>query len=382
MKAGMHVFCFIFIFSSFSNLSCSKNPSKSKEPDVSPTPTNDFLVDSLATKETVALFTNLQKLRDKGVGFGHQDDLAYGVDWRAVPGQSDVKRVCGDYPAVYGWDLGDIGESANLDGVNFGDMKAWIYQAYIRGGINTLSMHLDNPVTHGDAWDNSPAVGRILPGESAHADYLKTLDKIAAFLKDLKTEKEVFIPVILRPYHEHNRSWPWWGSSACTVEEYNALWRMTVTYLRDTHKLHHLLYAISPQEITTEAEYLARYPGDDWVDILGLDYYQLTSKSNIVPLGKTLEVIASMAEARNKVAALTEVGIEKVPYADYWTGYLLPSLKYSQQSRKIAWALVWRNASTNHFFAPYPGQASAADFLKFYQDPLMLFEKDLPEMYK
>ncbi|MBN2356655.1 beta-mannosidase, partial [candidate division KSB1 bacterium] len=197
-----------------------------------------------------------------------------------------------------------------------------------------------------------------------------------------KTAQGTYIPVILRPYHEHNHTWPWWGAGACTVDEYNALWRMTVEYLRDTHNLHHLLYAISPQEINSEAEYLARYPGDRWVDVLGLDYYKLTSKSNVTPLGKTLEVLTAMAEARNKVAALTEVGVEKVPYADWWTGYLLAAIKYSSQSRKIAWALVWRNASKNHFFAPYPGQASMADFLTFYQDPLTLFEKDLPGMYE
>ena len=38
--------------------------------------------------------------------FGHQDDLAYGVGWKYVPGKSDVKEVTGDYPAVMvlNWD--------------------------------------------------------------------------------------------------------------------------------------------------------------------------------------------------------------------------------------------------------------------------------------
>ena len=66
--------------------------------------TNTILVDSLATPETVALFRNLQNISRTGVLFGHQDDTAYGVNWKAEPGRSDVKEVCGDYPAVYGWD--------------------------------------------------------------------------------------------------------------------------------------------------------------------------------------------------------------------------------------------------------------------------------------
>ncbi len=372
----------LIIFLVIYSLHCEKNPSQSQKPQQPPTKTNDFLVDTLATQETIALFRNLQNLHSRGFGFGHQDDLAYGVDWWAEPGQSDVKRVCGDYPAVYGWDVGNIGKAANLDGVSFTDMKGWIREVYGRGGINTVSMHLANPVSGGTAWDNSPAVAKILPGGSHHASYLATLDLIAAFLKDLKTPQGVFIPIILRPYHEHNHTWSWWGASACTVDEYNALWRMTVSHFRDTHQIHHLLYAISPQEISSEAEYLARYPGDRWVDVLGLDYYNLTTKNNVVPLGKTLEIISNMAAARNKVAALTEVGVEKVPYADWWTGYLLAAIKYSTASRKIAWALVWRNASKSHFFAPYPGHLSMADFLTFYQDPLTLFERDLPKMYE
>ncbi|MBN1892870.1 beta-mannosidase [bacterium] len=356
-------------------------PSRASEQEDGKGRVNELLVDSLATPETVALFQNLRALSASGVLFGHQDDLAYGVGWKAVDGRSDVKEVCGDYPALYGWDLGDIGRSANLDGVDFGRMKEWIREVYGRGGVNTVSMHLDNPLTAGDAWDNSPAVRSILPGAAHHSGFLRTLDQIAAFLKDLRTPDGCFIPVVFRPYHEHNHDWSWWGKSSCTAEEYNALWRMTVRHLRDTHSIHHLLYAISPQEIRSESEYLDRYPGDAWVDILGMDYYKLWTKSNVPDLGKALGVMARLAEARGKVAALTEVGVENVPAPDWWTAYLLAGIRYDAWSGKIAWALVWRNASTDHHFGPYPGHASASDFLAFHRDPFTLFERDLPGMY-
>jgi mannan endo-1,4-beta-mannosidase len=61
-----------------------------------------------ATKETVALYQNLYKLTDSAVLFGHQDDLAYGVGWAYEPGNSDVKKISGDYPALYGWELGNL----------------------------------------------------------------------------------------------------------------------------------------------------------------------------------------------------------------------------------------------------------------------------------
>ncbi len=342
----------------------------------------DFPIDTLATPETVALFTNLKNISGEGVLFGHQDDTAYGIDWWADSGRSDVKAVIGDYPAVYGWDLGDIHQTANLDGVDFQQMAGWIKEAYARGGVITISMHLDNPVTGGNAWDNTPAVAAILPGKSHHGPYLATLARIAGFLKSLKMPSGVYIPVIFRPYHEHNHTWSWWGRSSCTIEEYNALWRMTVDYFRDDQAIHHLLYAISPQEIASAEEYFERYPGDDYVDILGLDYYRLSTPAAISDLGATLHLLATLAEERGKVSALTEVGIEKVPITNWWTGYLLGAINTSDQSKKTAWSLVWRNASTDHHFAPYPGHASAPDFQVFYHDPFTLFENDLPDMYQ
>jgi hypothetical protein len=268
-----------------------------------------------------------------------------------------------------------------LDGVDFARMKVLIREAFLRGGVNTISMHLDNPVTSGDAWDNTPAVKSILPGKNRHTQYLNTLQMIANFLKDLKTSDGIFIPIIFRPYHEHNHDWSWWGKQSCTVDEYNALWQMTVKYLRDNQGLHHLLYAISPQEISSAGEYFERYPGDDYVDIFGLDYYKLGNKSFIPELGTTLKLIADLAESRGKISALTETGVDKVPFSNWWTDYLLASIKYNEQSKNIAWALVWRNASKDHHFAPYPGQISATNFKKFYNDTLILFENDLPDMY-
>jgi len=343
--------------------------------------TNTILVDSLATPETVALFQNLKSLAQTKVLFGHQDDLAYGVGWSVEDGRSDVKSVCGDYPAVYGWDIGDISSTSNLDGVNFENMKGWIKEAHARGGINTITMHLDNPVSGGNAWDNSEAVRHILPGGLYHASYIGTLDLIVDFLKDLKAEDGTYIPIILRPYHEHNHTWSWWGSNSCTVEEYNALWQMTVEYLRDEQNIHHLLYAISPQEIRTEAQYLERYPGDEYVDILGHDDYQLWSLGYVAQLGRTLDMIATLAEARGKISALTEVGVDKVPQSNWWTAYLFAALNYNENARKTAWALVWRNASESHFFAPYPGHASVPDFIMFYNNPLTAFENDLTDLY-
>jgi mannan endo-1,4-beta-mannosidase len=49
--------------------------------------------------------------------------------------------------------------------------------------------------------------------------------------------------------------------------------------------------------------------------------------------------------------------------------------------------LVWRNANyererRHHFYAPYPGHPSAPDFVRLRDDPLMLFEDELPDLYR
>ena len=71
------------------------------------------LSDKKASVETVELYLKLQENIERGIMLGHQDALAYGNNWFLDEGRSDVKSVCGDYPAVFGWDIGYI-EKGNL----------------------------------------------------------------------------------------------------------------------------------------------------------------------------------------------------------------------------------------------------------------------------
>ena len=332
--------------------------------------------DSRATEDTVQLLRRLHDQSGNGVLFGHQDTAAYGIGWNGDPGRSDIKDVCGSWPAVYGWDLGDIDRSRNLDGVSFRDMKQWIVDADARGGINTFSLHLDNPLTGRNAFDNTPAVKQILPGGSAHEAFIETLDRVAEFLHDLKRQDGKAIPVILRPFHEHNQTWSWWGSDACSEQEFIALWKMTVEHLRNAHDVHHVLYAYSPQDVSKEADYMKGYPGDDYVDVFGLDYYRAWHWRQVPRFGRALSMVNRMAADHGKLAALTETGIDKVPNSDWWTEYLLKALKHDQWSRRTVWALVWRNKSRGHHFGPFRGHKSAPDFIQFHADPMTIFGPD------
>ncbi|MFP6582840.1 MAG: glycosyl hydrolase [Candidatus Hydrogenedentota bacterium] len=207
-----------------------------------------------------------------------------------------------------------------------------------------------------------------------HAAYCEALDRLAAFTRTLKDKNDQAIPIIFRPFHEHTGSWFWWGRDFCTAEDYIALWRFTVEYLRDMRNVHQFLYAYSPDKVGSKEEYFERYPGDAYVDILALDNYLYgENPKEIEEMLVRLRLIVTEAETRNKVAALSETGLEKVIVADWFTRVILNPIKTDPVARKISYLLVWRNHSENHFFAPYPGHSSTEDFLKFYRDSFTVF---------
>ncbi|CAN5521445.1 hypothetical protein BH10BAC3_BH10BAC3_07120 [soil metagenome] len=343
-------------------------------------------IDKNATKETVALYNNLKKLLNKGIMFGHQDDLAYGYNWKYENGRSDIKDVTGDYPAVYGFELGrlEIDQPVNLDSVPFNKMKEYIRTVYDRGGVTTLSWHLNNPLTGKTAWD--PAAGTvasILPGGKKNELYKSWLDKIAAFMLDIKGKNGETIPVIFRPFHELNGSWFWWGKNHCTPGELKQIWQFTVSYLRDKKNVHNLLYAFNTDRFSSKEEYLERYPGNDWTDVVGFDIYQRDKgeKANeqfVLDIDRMLSSLESIALETNKIPALTEFGYGTLPDSTWWTNTLLKGLK----SHKLSYALAWRNAGFKggkeyEFYVPYKGHASAPDFIKFYSQERTLFQKEI-----
>jgi mannan endo-1,4-beta-mannosidase len=335
--------------------------------------------DAKATPEAVKLYQKMLKLQHKGLMFGHQDAFAYGTSWYAEEGRSDVNDVCGDHPAIIGWELGhlELGGAYSLDSVFFDNIRKGIRKASQLGAINTLSWHFRNVLTGGTAWDVSSkkTVASMLPGGEKHQLYLQYLDKLAAFMLSLKTEKGTFIPVFFRPFHEHTGSWFWWGKNLCTVDEYKSLWRFTVNYLRNEKNIHHLLYAYSTDRFTTEAEYLERYPGDDLIDLVAFDLYD-RGPDYPATLSNCARLVSKIAAEKKKIGAVSEAGGPIARNAEWWTKTLLESLR----PYNLSYVLVWRNAFNrppHEAFGPYKGCPSEQDFVKFYSDPKTLFLKDI-----
>ncbi|MBR5326425.1 MAG: beta-mannosidase [Prevotella sp.] len=337
------------------------------------------------------LFERLDTLRQKGIMFGHQDDPFYGLTWDYQPDSSDVRNVCGDWPAVMGFELGGIemGDEKNLDSVPFTKMREEIIKHYQRGGIITISWHPRNPVTtieggglagqkfpKGTAWDvsDTTVVKNILEGGTKYELFQTWMQRLSEFLASLKTDDGQKVPIIFRPWHENTGSWFWWGEKLCSAEEYKALWNMLQDKL-NADGFDNLLWAYSPGmalDLTAE-KYLERYPGDDRISLVGIDGYQWVSRADFMTqLDANLTMLTKFAEDHGKIAALTECGLKNLTEPDWWTTALMAVLDKHQ----ISYFLVWRNAS-HEWFGPSPSKPDAPYFKEMYAKENTLFLNEI-----
>lgn len=339
------------------------------------------------TKEAAALLANLKKSPAKGVMFGHQDDTFYGVTWAYEKDRSDIKDLTGDYPAVMGFELGwlEKPDTMNLDSVPFAKIREEAIKQYERGGVVTISWHPDNIVTKAtkSAWDVSrnDVVTNILPYGYYHEEFMQQLDRVADFLASIKTKDGVKVPIIFRPWHENSGSWFWWGEKLCTKKQYQALYIMTQQVM-NKHGLDNLIWAYSPgiEAMGNKEKFLERYPGDEYVDLLGFDGYQWGTEEEYKQiLGKNLPMLVEVGKEHDKAVAITEMGFVSIPTADWWTRVVKPFI----DENPVSYLLVWRNYK-KEYFAPYPKQTSAKDFVKFYKAKNTLFSREAKqlELYK
>ncbi|MCU4177237.1 beta-mannosidase [Marinilabiliaceae bacterium N1Y90] len=331
------------------------------------------------------LFKTLQSLKGKGVLFGHQDTYAYGYTWNDVEGQSDVKRVTGDYPAVFGWELGGIeeGKLANLDTVSFDNIRKYAIKAYGQGGINTFSWHPFSVIDGVDSWNTETrVVDKIIPGGDYHEAFKKDLDALADFLNSVITVEGVKVPFIFRPWHEMDGSWFWWGSDSCSPKELKELFRFTVQYLREEKAVNQMLVAYSPdRNFSTREEYLSWYPGDEYIDLIGMDnYYDLYTNGLLDEAIKKLHIIIDYANEKGKISAFTETGYENIPDSTWYTSKLGVVLSDSIVAANISYALVWRNDPLKHFFFPFPGHPSAKYAKEFTDREDILLLEDFKQI--
>lgn len=350
------------------------------------------LVDDNATQETKNLYKNLTLLKENGFMFGHQDALAYGVNWRYQEGRSDIKDVTGDYPAIYGWDLGGTEHKSDndIDGVPFLKIKQWIKEIYDRSGVNTISWHMDNPLTGKNAWDTTPnSFASILPNGSKHELYKTWLDNSVKFFLSLKGSDGKSIPILYRPFHELTGNWFWWCKNNATPEQFKEVWKFTVDYYK-SKGVHNLIYVYNTSMVKSREEFLEYYPGESYVDILSFDNYEYndpTKDNSFVENNQKLfGIMDTIAKEQNKIIAFAETGYEQIPYDKFWMKTILESIG----NHKISFVLAWRNHGWQenekkmHYYVPFKGHPNEKDFIDFFNLEETLFQKDVTskQLYK
>ncbi len=345
-------------------------------------------VDNKVATPASVLQKRLQKLQKRGIMVGHQDDTMYGTTWKWEEGKSDVLLTVDDYPAVMGFDLGrlELDGKENLDGVPFDRMRKDILAQHARGGIVTLSWHPWNPVTGENAWDpKGDAVKEVLEGKQKEK-FESWLGKVATFINSLQTCCGEKVPVIFRPWHEMNGGWFWWGANSCTPQQYVALYKKTYERLKAA-SCDNLVWAWSPNlgDAKTVDAFLERYPGNDVVDMVGVDIYEFDGNdANYAKnLKETLDVMVEAGKKTGKMVALTETGCRGIAQKkDWFTKTLLPVIKdYS-----LSYVLFWRNAwdkPQEEAYLPGVGDGDIVeDFKAFKSNKKILFAKDIVKVKK
>ena len=303
----------------------------------------DKLADPLTTPAARALFRRLTSLYGKQTLSGQYEakDSAY------------VRSVTGKTPALYGGDLMDYSPSRLAHGSKPGGTTEAIIAEAKSGRIVTVSWHWNAPTGLVDAMipgkDGKPVDARWYKGFYTNAttfDFSKALDNpaspehalllrdIDAIAVELKKFSDADVPVLWRPLHEAEGGWFWWGTHG--PEPYKKLWRLLFDRLTNTHHLHNLIW------VDCSGLDPAWYPGDDVVDIVGIDKYP----SDVAdPLSGPWETLKTRYDGK-KLLALTEFGgvpdIDKMrrygvqwSYFVSWTGDVGPHKMTPEALKRI-----------------------------------------------
>lgn len=343
---------------------------------------DDPMGDNGRTKRTENLLNNLKDITTQGYLFGHQDATLYGEGWADDSARSDVEVVTGDMPALVGFEIGGIetGDSLNIYSTPFEKIRKEIINQYDRGGIVTITWQCKKPA-------QGSTLASIMEDGDKHEQFLEWIDKVAVFMKSLETPYGVRVPVIFRPWEMNGENKFWWDKDACSKEQYLALWQM-VKERFEKNDVVNVLYAYSPlaSEDASATAYLDRYPGDEAVDILGINAYCHAEEGDSTALtafathlSKNLKMLSTIGKKHGKPIAITETGYRSIPCDNWWTNTLSKAIGNSP----ISYVMLWRNGHelANHYYVPFPGQRSIEDFVKYYNEKRTLFLHDVNGLY-
>jgi len=279
-------------------------------------------VNSNASDSVRKVLEFLYAIKGKGIITG-QENLATDV----LAWTNEVKDITGRFPGLLGEDF-SYGDSALLKRERIVETAIDYWNA---GGLVTISWHQVNPLT----WDGSVNEGPFeytqykmtqetfnqlfVPESDLQVKYLEHIDLVAGYLKQLE---EAGVVVLWRPYHEMNGGWFWWGDKS----NFRDMWRGMYSRFTFYHGLNNLIWVWSPN--ISQGDMTSFYPGDEYVDIVGLDgYADITNWDIRTSLSDDIDDIISLS--KGDMVSFTELG---------W----LPDPDWLQADRpQFTWFLNW-----------------------------------------
>ena len=190
------------------------------------------------------------------------------------------------------------------------------------GGIPQINWHWKDPMKEVEAFytqssGNTPfttfSIGKAY--DEATDKWKTESDEYKAIMRDMEmiadsllTLQKEGVAVLWRPLHEASGKWFWWGTDG--AKPCVALYKLMFDTFVNKKGLHNLIWVWTTDEATDALDW---YPGDEYVDVVGRDYYYYPRESNHSSLVGSFETVKEIFGGR-KIVTLSENG--SVPYPD------------------------------------------------------------------
>lgn len=270
-----------------------------------------------------------------------------------------IASKTGKHPALAGYDFLFVQYSPTPESwswvVNYSDMSAPI-EHWNAGGLVGYMWHWNVPNSKAD-WDNGlnnynfegynfysdktsfSITEALKEGTWQHEFIMKDMEKVAGYLKILQ---DAGVPVIWRPMHEaagnynlygkKNNAWFWWGRGG--AEPCKQLWKLMRTTFEQKYGLNNLIWVWTLDATQgAEDEWADWYPGDEYVDIVGVDIYE----DNTNAKSRQYQACVNLTEGR-KLVTVSECGNIPDP------------AKCFAEGNKWSWFMVWSSGTDDWKF--------------------------------
>ena len=344
------------------------------------------LVNPKASKEAKNVFAFLHEQSGKKTLSGVQSSHCHKNDFVDF-----IYDNVGKHPALAGYDFLFLQYSPTPPGwswvQDYNDISAAKEQWAANGLVNYM-WHWNVPDSK-EAWDKGLNEGdysgynfycdktsfdikeAVKEGTWQHEFILKDIEEVAGYLQLLENEN---IPVIWRPLHEAagnynlygpNGAWFWWGRGG--AEPCKALWRLLYDQLVNKYGLDNLIW-VWTVDVTKGAEdqFMDWYPGDEYVDILGVDIYE----KNVDAKSRQYQALVDIGKG-GKLVTISECGNIPDP------------AKCMEAGNKWSWFMVWCTTDSSGNLAlstPDWSFNTLSHWTSVMNSPYVMNREDMPSL--